>query len=285
MNWWRAHHGIATDPKYAVVLRHIASQCVTDRLVTTRAEILAVWVWLIDFSSQNEPRGSIAGVDSAQIAVTLDIPDGTVESIINALSKFGMITDNLLKSWDKRQPQREDDSAARTRQWRDKKRDNVTRSDAVVTHSDAVTPSRERPRDLLSSSLTSITNQSTDNGNGSVSVESVSVYGSYKTDETFSRFVIAATQFWGSELIEEDLSSAWMFSWKRFDFEQKLDATKKLQSRIEHGEDPQFVTRLPKYLENGAWKRPPRAARNGLSRIPDQKSKYREIKPSLPPED
>src|SRR6185312_14378746 len=101
MNWWRAHHGIATDPKYAVVLRHIASRCVTEGHPTTRAEILAVWIWVIDFSSQNESRGSVEGIDPAQIAVTLDIPDETVISILSGLEKTAMISDNYLKSWDK----------------------------------------------------------------------------------------------------------------------------------------------------------------------------------------
>lgn len=153
MNWWRAHHGIATDAKYAVVLRHIASHCVTNGHTVTRAEILAVWVWMIDFSSQNQQRGSTDGIDPAQIAVTLDLPDLVVEVIISSFEKFGMVSAKLLKAWDKRQPEREDNSTLRTREYRDRKKLDVTHGDADVTHGDAVTPSRGRGRDLLSSNL------------------------------------------------------------------------------------------------------------------------------------
>lgn len=159
MNWWRAHHGIATDAKYAVILRHIASRCVTEGHPTSRAEILAVWVWIIDFSSQSEERGVVSGIDPAQIAVTLDIPDETVISIIQGFEKLEMISSNYLKAWNKRQPKREDPNADRQRRYKDRKREKVTQGDAKVTQGDApmtvddaVTPSRERPRDLLSSS-------------------------------------------------------------------------------------------------------------------------------------
>ena len=87
--------------------------------------------------------------------------------------------------------------------------------------------------------------------------------------------MLAAKQFWGGDLIEEDLSQAWMFSWKKFDFEQKLDATRRLQARIEVGEDCRFVTRLPKYLENGAWKRPPRTPSAPVA-VVDKNSKRRD---------
>lgn len=140
------------DPKYALVLRHVASRCVTEGHATSRAEILAVWVWIIDFSSQNEQRGSVDGIDPAQISVTLDIPDEIVKAILSGFEFLGMVSGKYLKSWDKRQPKREDPHAERQKEYRDRKKQSVTQRDAIVTQRDAVTPSRERPRDLLSSS-------------------------------------------------------------------------------------------------------------------------------------
>ena len=73
MDWWRAYHGIATDPKYQVVLRYIASHRVTSRhpesLEIRLSDVAAIWVWLLDFASQSSPRGSIEGVQIDHISV------------------------------------------------------------------------------------------------------------------------------------------------------------------------------------------------------------------------
>lgn len=146
MNWWKAHHDISTDRKYAVVQRRIkkivtdsnALLTVTDRdhIVTeahgvTRAEILAVWVFLIDFASQNPHRGSIEGLEVDEVAVSLDLSDDTVQSIIDGLKWKGMITGNLLTAFDKRQPINDRTGAERQKRLRDKKRATVTDSNAL----------------------------------------------------------------------------------------------------------------------------------------------------------
>jgi hypothetical protein len=105
MNWWRAYHGISTDPKYQVVMRHIASHGVTSRHGEIRlSDVVAIWVWLIDFSSQNTPRGSIEGIQIDHIAVATGLPDDAVDSILQAFTERGMINGNLLTAFDKRQP-------------------------------------------------------------------------------------------------------------------------------------------------------------------------------------
>lgn len=144
MKWWRAYHGMPSDPKFLLVQRHIASQRVTDASQcvspVTRAEILAVWVSLLDFASQNDPRGSLEDLRPDEIAAVLEISDEAVHSIISAFEGRGMIVNKALKTWEKWQVNREDDSAPRTREWRDRKRSekshNVTHGDANVTHGD-----------------------------------------------------------------------------------------------------------------------------------------------------
>lgn len=81
----------------------------------------------------------------------------------------------------------------------------------------------------------------------------------YLADETYAAFVVAACGFW-EDLIEEDLQKSWQFTWKKFTFAEKLSAVEKLNTRIASGENAQYVTRPPKYLEDGDWKRPPRKA-------------------------
>lgn len=134
MNWWKAHHGIATDLKYAVVLRHIQKSApVTGsnalRDVTnasgngcpvTRSNIVSVWVWLIDFSSQNSPRGSIDGIEIDEIAASLDLSDEVVSVILDALRWKGMISGNLLTAFEKRQPLNDKTNAERQARHRNK---------------------------------------------------------------------------------------------------------------------------------------------------------------------
>lgn len=108
---------------------------------------------------------------------------------------------------------------------------------------------------------------------------------SYLRDDTFKKFVALACQFW-DDVVEEDLQKSFDVQWRYFDFQKKLDVVRRLQERITAGEESRYVTRPPKYLESGNWRRPPRIPKNG--HIPaqgDQKSKYQPIEIPLPPED
>ena len=80
---------------------------------------------------------------------------------------------------------------------------------------------------------------------------------SYESDETFAPFVMAATEFWGTQVTPENFTETWQFTWKKLDFEQKAAITRSVQDRIGK-ENPRYVPLLPKYITSGAWKRPPR---------------------------
>lgn len=79
----------------------------------------------------------------------------------------------------------------------------------------------------------------------------------YQRDPEFAKFAVPALQYW-PDLIDEDLEQAFKFSWRKLDFDQKELAVRRLNERIAEHEDPRFVKRLPKYLENGDYKRPVR---------------------------
>ena len=117
MDWWRAYHGLPNDPKLA-----LAAAVTTCN--ATRGEVLAVWVSLLDLASQNDTRGSIEGYDPEQIGWMLQMEPERVCSIIAALEKKHCIADNMLTSWEKRNPkrEREDDSSERVKRYREKKR-------------------------------------------------------------------------------------------------------------------------------------------------------------------
>lgn len=135
MKWWKAHHGIATDRKYAVLLRHIRSITERNALRVTdntagaccnikRSDILAVWVWLIDFSSQNTPRGSVNGAPTDEIATSLDLEDSDVDLILESFRWRGMISDNSLTAFEKRQPPDDPTNAIRQKRHREKKKNS-----------------------------------------------------------------------------------------------------------------------------------------------------------------
>ncbi len=80
--------------------------------------------------------------------------------------------------------------------------------------------------------------------------------GHTKDTTGFDQFRLSALEFW-TDLVPEDLERTWMF-WKTFSTADRLEVVKILRARIAAGEQSHYVTRPPKYLENGAWKRPPR---------------------------
>lgn len=154
MNWWKAHHGIATDRKYAVILRRIRAVTESNALPSvtniantpcaiTRSNILSVWVWLVDFSSQNAPRGSIDGIEIDEIATSLDLPDATVLVIIDAFRWRGMISGNLLSAFIKRNPFNDPTNAERQRRFKAKQKQSVTEGNALLTEDHELPLARE----------------------------------------------------------------------------------------------------------------------------------------------
>lgn len=136
-HWLRLWHGTVTDPKFRMVARD-ASRNVTQRHAESQREIachavLSVWLYLLETASQNEDRGSIEGLDAEVMAFTLDMPAEDAEAILEAMESRGLIEDNRLNGWEKRQPKREDNTAAerqRARRERHAESRNVTQCHA-----------------------------------------------------------------------------------------------------------------------------------------------------------
>jgi hypothetical protein len=94
MKWWKAHHGISNDTKLALV---------AYRAKAKRCEVGWVWITLLDFCSQNDTRGSIAGIEIDQIALSCEIDEDVVARIIEALQTKGLILpDGTIAAWRKR---------------------------------------------------------------------------------------------------------------------------------------------------------------------------------------
>lgn len=134
MDWFRSWHGAPTDNKWLLIAKRAG---VTPMMVS------AVFWALLDYASQQEERGSVAGFDAETYAMWAGCDETDVIAIVNAMRAKGVITDGeRLAAWEKRQPRREDDSSERVRRHRDKQRqsvtdDNVTQCNDTVTHCNA----------------------------------------------------------------------------------------------------------------------------------------------------
>ena len=138
MDWFRSHHGAPSDPKLAVVAKHAK---------TSRGNAVALWWLLLDFASQNKPRGSVEGLDVETAAFTLEIDEGVCTALLEAFTAKGMILDDAITTWHKRQPKKEDDSTERVRRKRNK--DKLTQGNGDVTPgNDSATTERERDRKI-----------------------------------------------------------------------------------------------------------------------------------------
>ena len=92
--------------------------------------VVSAVMWaLLDYASQNEPRGSIDGFDVEIYAVYSGFSEDEVNSIIRVMGEKDIITNGSLVNWEKRQPKREDNSSDRVTKYREMKR-NVTQCNA-----------------------------------------------------------------------------------------------------------------------------------------------------------
>lgn len=126
MNWFRSHHGISTDPKWSLISR---------RAKTTTANVVAVFLSLLDHASQQEDRGSVAGWDTEVAAMFLGIEEDDIHAILQAMRDKGVLTGERVTNWHKRQPkrEREDDSTERVREYRERRKQTAEDGVSAVT--------------------------------------------------------------------------------------------------------------------------------------------------------
>lgn len=121
MEWLRWYHGAVSDDKWPLIARKSGQ---------TVAVVIAVWAALLECASQDDDRGSIETFDPESIDALLQLDDGSTQAVIDALSngKRPRIVDGHIANWGKRQPVREDGSAERAKEWRERKKQEKTAS-------------------------------------------------------------------------------------------------------------------------------------------------------------
>ena len=115
MEWLRWYHGAISDDKWPLIARKSGQ---------TVATVVAVWASLLECASQADERGSIEGFDPESIDALFGLEDGATQLIIDALSggKKPRIASGRIAKWEERQPKREDGSAERAKEWRERKK-------------------------------------------------------------------------------------------------------------------------------------------------------------------
>lgn len=107
-SWVRLWHDMPTDPKFRTIARAAKqSLCM----------VVAIYTFMLVDASNATERGRTQANDE-DIASAFDIEVDQVVVIKKAMQ--GRVLDgNYLTGWEKRQPKREDNSAERSRSWRE----------------------------------------------------------------------------------------------------------------------------------------------------------------------
>jgi len=102
-SWVRLWHDMPTDPKWRSIARKSEQRL---------GDVIAVFTFVMVNASANETeRGTLAGFDPEDVGSALDLEADAVAAIVDAM-RGKVLAGDRLAGWDKRQPKREDATAA-----------------------------------------------------------------------------------------------------------------------------------------------------------------------------
>lgn len=135
MSWVRLWIDMPTDPKFRVIAKKAGRPL---------AEVISVFVTMMtnagananERNEQRNERGELANWSDEDVAAALDMEAEHVEAIRSAM-QGKTLEGNKLKGWEKRQPKREDNSAERSKSWRERKRTHPNAEKRPDTDSEA----------------------------------------------------------------------------------------------------------------------------------------------------
>lgn len=113
--WLRLWHDMPNDPKWRTIAR-LSKQPI--------ATVMAVYLHLLVTASLSSERGELK-INEEDLASALDTSSEAIKDILQAM-QGRVIEDNKLMGWRKRQPLKEDGSAARAKAWREAKKQLAT---------------------------------------------------------------------------------------------------------------------------------------------------------------
>ena len=111
-SWLRLWHDMPNDPKWRTISR-ASNQPITA--------VISVYIHLLVNASNATERGRTQNVCNEDIASALDLDCEQIDEIIKSMQ--GRVLDgDTIKGWSKRQVDREDGSASRSKAWREAKK-------------------------------------------------------------------------------------------------------------------------------------------------------------------
>ena len=123
IDWFRWHHGSVTDPKFGLVAKKAGCRV---------GDVIAVWAFLLEAASSSHERGHFGQPDFEAMDHLFGLEDGQSLVIFNQMGSRGLVADCRISNWEKRQPKREDDTAAE-RKRRQREREHEMMMAVVVT--------------------------------------------------------------------------------------------------------------------------------------------------------
>ncbi len=101
--WLRLYNDFPTHPKWALV----ATMTCVDK-----SRVVAIVAYVLTIANKGKPRGSIADFDMLECAAGLAIPPDEVRRVYKTLEDRDWIQQGFISTWDDRQPDAEDPTAA-----------------------------------------------------------------------------------------------------------------------------------------------------------------------------
>lgn len=102
-DWFRSWHGAPTDNKWLLIAKRAGVKPI---------HVSGTWWALLDHASQHSERGFVGDFDIETFALFAGMEEEHVSRIVTTLRDKGMIVDDRIVKWGKRQPKREDETAA-----------------------------------------------------------------------------------------------------------------------------------------------------------------------------
>lgn len=145
-SWLRLWHDMPNDPKWRTIARVSG---------TTIPEVISVYLHILVEASNATERGRTQP-NIEDIASALDMTFERVQSVVDAM-QGRVIEGDKLTGWEKRQPQREDNSADRAKKWREEQK--RTQANATERKRTLEKSREEKSREELNTNTLALTSE------------------------------------------------------------------------------------------------------------------------------
>ena len=111
---------------------------IAHKAKTTMPNVLSVWLWLLDYASQQDTRGDIRNLDPEEVDVYYAFDEGTTQKILDEMERRNLIADGQIQHWERFQSNEAEKNRERQKRFREKHsaKNNVTETENNVTETE-----------------------------------------------------------------------------------------------------------------------------------------------------